>query len=151
MSLGRWKVPSAGFVLGRRNRCRVRGRICWWVCAKGRSKTRKCDGEKSSPRGRVALLGIAQRQVRVSRAHIRVPRIPRKSLPTSMKTFGDLLHIKRYERHLTLSQIGRQMGIAQATVKAWEMDTERPDGRQMEQLRKILGFDAGVGDCLPSP
>jgi len=66
-----------------------------------------------------------------------------------MKTFGDLLHIKRYENHLTLSQIAKQMGIAQTTVKAWEMDAERPDGRQMEQLAKLLSFDSGV--ALPKP
>ena len=66
-----------------------------------------------------------------------------------MKTFGDLLHIKRYEKHLTLSQIGRQMGIAQKTVKAWEMDSERPDERQMEELGKILGFDSGI--LFPKP
>jgi hypothetical protein len=45
------------------------------------------------------------------------------------------------------------MGIAQTTVKAWELDAERPDERQMEQLMKLLGFDphAVVGDCLPPP
>jgi len=70
-----------------------------------------------------------------------------------MKTFGDLFHIKRYEKHLTLSQIAKQMGIAQTTVKAWEMDEERPDRRQMEQLAELLGFDPneGGGECLPSP
>jgi hypothetical protein len=106
-----------------------------------------------SLRERVALLGIAQRQSRVSRAHIRALRIPRKSLPTSMKTFGDFLHVKRYEKHLTLSQIGRPMGITHTTAKAWEMDAERPDERQMEQLAEFFWFDlhAGVGDCLPSP
>jgi transcriptional regulator with XRE-family HTH domain len=66
-----------------------------------------------------------------------------------MKTFGDLLHVKRYENHLTLSQLAKQMGIAQTTVKAWEMDAERPDERQMEQLAKLLGFDSGF--CSRNP
>jgi len=57
-----------------------------------------------------------------------------------MKTFGDLLHVKRYEKHLTLSQLARQMGIAQTTVKAWEMDAERPNEQQTQQLAQILGL-----------
>ncbi len=48
-------------------------------------------------RGGVALLGIAQRQIRVSRAHIPATRHLRKLLPTSIQTIGGLIQIKRYE------------------------------------------------------
>jgi len=99
--------------------------------------------------GRVLLLGIAQRQSRASRAHIRVPRISRKSLPCSMKMFGDLLHIKRYEKHLTLSQVAGQMGIAQVTLRGWERVLERPNEQQIEQLMTILVLEhPNYGVCF---
>ena len=61
-----------------------------------------------------------------------------------MKTFGDLLHIKRYENHLTLSQIGRQMGTATEMVREWENGTSTPDQKQWQLLSDILSFDSGM-------
>ena len=100
------------------------------------------DQQKSSPRGRVALLGIAQRQIRVSRAHIPVHTYRRKPLPTSIKTLGDLIQIKRYEKRLTLWQLAQKMGIATSLVCAWEKDTDRPNQQQLELLGSILRFQA---------
>jgi DNA-binding transcriptional regulator YiaG len=92
-----------------------------------------------SPRGRVALLGIAQRQVRVSRAHIPSQRNHCKPLPTNVKTLGDQIKIKRYEKKITLQQLASKMGIRQTTVRGWEHDVERPDANQIEKLKTILG------------
>ena len=64
----------------------------------------------------------------------------RKPLPTSIKTLGDLIQIKRYEKRLTLWRLAHKMGIATATVRAWERGTARPGEQQMEQLAKILDF-----------
>jgi DNA-binding transcriptional regulator YiaG len=89
--------------------------------------------------GRVALLGIAQRQVRVSRAHIPLQRIHCKSLPTNVKTLGDQIKIKRYEKKITLRQLALEMGIRQTTVRAWEHDVEQPNADQIEKLKTILG------------
>jgi hypothetical protein len=59
----------------------------------------------------VLVLGITQRQIRVSRGHIPTNRQPRKSLPTSILTLGDLIQVKRYEKKLTLRQLAPKMGI----------------------------------------
>jgi hypothetical protein len=53
-------------------------------------------------RGRVLLLGIAQRTIQVSRTHIPAIRTFRKSLSSSIQALGDLIQIKRYEKKLTL-------------------------------------------------
>jgi len=85
-------------------------------------------------------LGIAQRQIRVSRAHISTDRYRRKSLPTSIKTLGDLIQIKRFEKRLTLWQVAQRMGIPTAQVRAWERDDDKPNEQQTEQLAKFLDF-----------
>jgi DNA-binding transcriptional regulator YiaG len=94
-----------------------------------------------SPRGRVALLGIAHRQIRVSRAHIPTDRDRRKPLPTNIKTLGDLIQIKRYEKRITLWQLALKTGIATATVRTWECGTDRPNEQQMVQLASVLQFN----------
>jgi ribosome-binding protein aMBF1 (putative translation factor) len=96
----------------------------------------------SSPLGRVALLGIAQRQIRVCRSDIPSIRIHRKPLPTSIQTLGDLIHIKRYEKRLTRWQLAIKMGIATAAIRTWESNLTQPDAQQMEQLTRILGFSS---------
>jgi ribosome-binding protein aMBF1 (putative translation factor) len=93
--------------------------------------------------GRVALLGIAQKQIRTSRAHISTDRYRRKPLPTSIKTLGDLIQIKRFEKRLTLWQLAQKMGIATATVRRWEGGTDQPNKQQMELLTKLLGICCG--------
>jgi DNA-binding transcriptional regulator YiaG len=85
-------------------------------------------------------LGIAQRQIRVSRSHISTSRQPRKPLPTSRQTLGDLIQVKRYGKNLTLWQLGQKMGITTASVRAWEQGTDRPNHEQMVLLAKHLGF-----------
>ena len=101
-------------------------------------------GVSPSPRGRVALLGIAKRQIRVSRAHVPAVCIRRKPLPTSIKTLGDLIQIRRYEKRLTLRRLVLKMGIAITMLRAWESDTDRPNEQQMKQLAQVLDF----GDAL---
>ena len=85
-------------------------------------------------------MGIAQRQIRVSRAQIPTDRYRRKPLPTNIKTIGDLIQIKRYEKRLRLWQLAQKMGIATATVRAWENGTSQPNKQQIEQLMKLLEF-----------
>jgi ribosome-binding protein aMBF1 (putative translation factor) len=106
-------------------------------------KIKGCD-LKILSRGRVALLGIAQRQIRVSRAHVPAVCYRRKPLPTSIKTLGDLIQIKRYEKRLTVWQLALKMGIATAMIRAWECNTEHPNGQQRGELANILGFQHTV-------
>jgi DNA-binding transcriptional regulator YiaG len=91
--------------------------------------------------GRVALLGIAQRQVQVSRMHIPAKRQHRKPLPTSIQTLGDLIQVKRYEKRLTLGQLAQKMGIAPAEVRIWEQNGSYPDSDQCIDLARILEID----------
>jgi len=87
-------------------------------------------------------LGIAQRQIRTSRAHVPPICHRRKPLPTSIQTLGDLIQIKRYEKRLTVWQLALKMGIATATVRAWEGNDKQPNELQMTQLENLLGFQA---------
>ena len=88
-------------------------------------------------------MGIAQRQIRVSRTHIPTPRIQRKPLPTSIQTLGDLIQVKRYEKRITLWQLAQKMGITSASVQAWENGTGQPNSQQIVLLTKQLGFALG--------
>jgi DNA-binding transcriptional regulator YiaG len=89
------------------------------------------------------MLGIAHRQIRVSRTHIPAPKIHRKPLPTSIQTIGDLIQIKRYEKKLTLWQLAQKMGIAAASLRAWEDGTYQPNGQQIALLTIHLEFALG--------
>ena len=53
-----------------------------------------------------------------------------------------MIHIKRYEKKLTLWQLAQKMGIATASVRAWEDGTGQPDSQQIALLAKFLKFDA---------
>ena len=103
--------------------------------------------------GRVLLLGIAQRTIRVFCTHIPTNRQLRKPLPTSIQTLGDLIQVKRYEKRLTLPQLAEKMGIATASVRAWEDGSSQPDTQQMALLAKFLDFDGryGLADLSLSP
>jgi DNA-binding transcriptional regulator YiaG len=79
----------------------------------------------------------------MSRAHIPVPRIRRKSLPVNIKTLGDLIHMKRYQENLTLWQLAQKMGITTASVRAWEDGIGQPNGLQIALLTKHLGIAFG--------
>jgi len=59
-------------------------------------------------------------------------------LPTNVKTLGDQIKIKRYEKKITLQQLALKMGIRQTTVRGWEHDAERPNEEQMERLVAVL-------------
>ena len=60
----------------------------------------------------------------------------------SIKTLGDLIRIKRYEKLLTRWELAQKMGIATATIRAWEGSIRWPDSQQLEVLSSVLGFGA---------
>ena len=66
----------------------------------------------SSPGGRVALLGIAQRQIQVNFPPKLGSQKRAKALKINMKTAGDWLKAKRLEKNLTPGQVAAKMGIA---------------------------------------
>jgi ribosome-binding protein aMBF1 (putative translation factor) len=99
--------------------------------------------------GRIALLGLTQRQIRVSRAHIPPNRQRRKPIPTAIQTPGDYIQAKRYEKGLHPYQVAGKMGIATSLVSAWERGTSTPDEKQWQMLSNLLSFVSGVD--LPKP
>ena len=94
-------------------------------------------------------MAFTQRQIRVSRAHIPLNRQRRKHIPTVIKTLGDYIQAKRYEKGLHRYQIGGKMGIETALVLAWESGTRKPDEKQWQMLSDLLSFDSGVD--FPKP
>ncbi|HTQ50532.1 MAG TPA: helix-turn-helix transcriptional regulator [Candidatus Acidoferrales bacterium] len=93
--------------------------------------------------GRVALLGIAQRQISIKFSPKTRKQNTTKPLPTSIKTLGDLIQVKRVERNLTPGYLAAKMGIAANLVRSWEDGTSKPDNGQLEVLVGLLGLDAG--------
>jgi ribosome-binding protein aMBF1 (putative translation factor) len=94
-------------------------------------------------------LAFTQRQIRVSRAHIPLNRHRRKQIPTVIKTPGDYIQAKRYEKGLHPYQIAGKMGIETALILAWESGTRTPDEKQWQTMSDLLSFDSGVD--FPKP
>jgi ribosome-binding protein aMBF1 (putative translation factor) len=107
-----------------------------------RHRHAKMPGAFLSPQGRVALLGIAQRQISTKFRSKTRKRNNAKPMPASIKTLGDLIQVKRVERNLTPGHLAAKMGIATRLVRSWEDGTSQPDNRQLEILASLLGFGA---------
>jgi ribosome-binding protein aMBF1 (putative translation factor) len=65
----------------------------------------------------IQLLGFTQRQIRVSRSHIPTYRNPRKLFPTTLKTPGDHIKAKRFEKGLLQSELAEKLGVSVRLVK----------------------------------
>jgi DNA-binding transcriptional regulator YiaG len=94
-------------------------------------------------------LAFAQRQIRVSRAHIPPNRNRLKQIPIAIRTLGDYIQAKRYEKGLHPYQVAGKMGIETRLVSAWESGIKKPDEKQWQMLSDLLSFDSGVD--LPKP
>jgi ribosome-binding protein aMBF1 (putative translation factor) len=95
------------------------------------------------------MLAFAQRHIRVSRTHIPLNRNRRKQIPTIIRTLGDYIQAKRYEKGLHPYQVAGKMGVETALILAWENGTRKPDEKQWQMLSNLLSFDSGVD--LPKP
>ena len=89
----------------------------------------------------VALLGIAQRTIRVNFAVKPKKYSKFNPLPVNIKTIGDLICVRRQTKNLTPGHLASKMGIASSVVSSWEDGNARPNDWQLELLAKILGFD----------
>jgi DNA-binding transcriptional regulator YiaG len=95
-----------------------------------------------SPRRRVALLGIAQRQIRLQFSHkLRKPQHA-NPLVDSIKTLGDWIRFKCQEKNLTPGHLAAKMGIASDLVCSWEEGTRQPGKQQLELLTNFLNHPA---------
>ena len=106
---------------------------CWFCHGRGNRKVLSV--------GRVALLGIAQRQIRVKTTANLGNHKRANALKLNIKTAGDWLKVKRLEKNLTLGHIAAKMGVATSLVCAWEK-TQQPDNQQLELLASVLNFNA---------
>ena len=89
-------------------------------------------------------MAFTQRQIRVSRAHIPLNRNRRKQIPTVIRTLGDYIQAKRYEKGLHPYQVAGKMGVETKLILAWENGTRAPDEKQWRLLSDLLSFDSGV-------
>ena len=126
----------------------------FWFCGctsgqSNRTNFQKSGGRFSFSLGRIALLAFTQRQIRASRAHIPPNRHRRKQIPTVIRTAGDYIQAKRYEKGLHPYQIAGKMGIETALILAWESGSRTPDEKQWQMLSDLLSFDSGVD--FPKP
>jgi DNA-binding transcriptional regulator YiaG len=99
---------------------------------------------KSSPPGRVALLGIAQRQTRANYQANSTSQNRSKPLSLNIKTAGAWLRVKRLEKNLTPGRVAAKIGIAASLVCAWENCIQQPEYQQLKILASILNFDAMI-------
>ena len=92
--------------------------------------------------GRVALLGIAQRQIQAKFPANLGNQKRANALKLNIKSAGDWLKVKRLEKNLTPGQVAARMGIATSLVCSWEGNTQQPDNQQLKVLASVLDFDA---------
>ena len=89
-------------------------------------------------------MAIAERTIHISRIHIPAKRYPRKSVPTTPKTLGDHIRLKRYEKGLLLRQVAEMTGVTVTTLKSFESDATIPNDLQWQSLEKFLMLDPGL-------
>ncbi len=99
-----------------------------------------CEEACKNQQRLVALLGCAQRQIRASRSHLPVNRKPVKTFPTALKTLGDHIHAKRFEKGLQLGKLAEKLAIPASSVRRWETDLEKPSEAQWQTLVVVLGL-----------
>ncbi len=87
---------------------------------------------------RVARSGFALRKIQASRSCIPSNRRPRKSMPTTLKTLGDHIQVRRFEEGLLQSELAEKMGVTTSLIQLWENDDCLPDERQFKMLVSLL-------------
>jgi len=95
--------------------------------------------DSPSPSGRVALLGIAHRSIRIPYVHKSPKPRTYKPLPESITTLCEWIQAKRFEKNLLTCHLATKMGIASALIQSWECGTSEPDDRQRQMLFEVLG------------
>ena len=73
----------------------------------------------------------------------------RKPTPPVIKTIGDYIQSKRYEKGLHPCQVAGKMGIAASLISAWERGVSSPSEEQWRMLSNLLSFDSGVDKPKP--
>jgi DNA-binding transcriptional regulator YiaG len=63
---------------------------------------------------------------------------PRKVFPTTPKTLGDHLMVKRLEADLTQAEVAAKMKVSDKTLRAWKYDQSLPSQVEWQRLIGIL-------------
>ena len=93
----------------------------------------------SSSQKKVALLGIAQRSIRVQYAQKSRKEWRAKPLPVSIKTIGDWIQVNRIAKNFRPGHLALKMGIATDLVQSWEDGSTKPNEQQLKILTGIFG------------
>lgn len=72
-------------------------------------------------------------------------RRPRKAFPTTPKTFGEQLRVRRLEMGLTQGTLAEKIGVLKPEVGFWERDNVMPSQAQLLKLVAVLNMT----ECLP--
>ena len=87
----------------------------------------------------VALLGIAQRQIRIKHAQKSRNWNQPKPLAESIKPIGDWIQAKRKKKNITSGHVAAKMGIATSVVCSWEAGECSPKARNLTGLESLFG------------
>jgi DNA-binding transcriptional regulator YiaG len=63
-------------------------------------------------------------------------------IPTTVKTLGDYLLLKRIEANLSQPELALKSGVSVRKVKAWEYDKTAPAEGEWKALRAILKLES---------
>jgi len=91
-------------------------------------------------------LGFTHRVITACRKHISIIRKPKKAIPAVIKTTGDYLLFKRYEKGLTQGQVAQVVGVTSMIVKDWEEDVQTPTETEWIALKDLLALTEWPGN-----
>jgi DNA-binding transcriptional regulator YiaG len=79
-----------------------------------------------------------------------VKRKPRKSFPTSVKTLGEHIRLKRREKGLTQAKTAQLARIPVALFNEWERDMAVPSPKNWTSLVALLDLDSAFRPAIPT-
>ena len=73
-----------------------------------------------------------------------------KCVPTTAKTLGDHIRLKRLEKGLTQGKVVALVGVTMKLLSAWERDLAKPSGEEWSGLASLLGLDVNLLSGIPN-
>jgi transcriptional regulator with XRE-family HTH domain len=65
-------------------------------------------------------------------------------LSVSIKTIGEWIQVKRFEKNMTPGHLATKMGIARSLICSWEAGASQPDSHQLKGLMHFFGSDSSL-------
>jgi len=101
--------------------------------------------------GRVALLGIAQRQITFAWIARPARRARKSPDQTASNTLGHQLRAKRLAKGLREYQLAELLGVPTRLVKNWEANLGTPSQAVLSILADLLGLTESPDTRKPAP